>query len=664
MVKSFLNIGLVFVFVLVSISGCGKSERDKLMEIKVAEDRGDFAFDVGGFLYEEDTAVVSAAASAAGRIGYPGFIPALNDYIFDKQAEAVPEAILATGLIRDSSSFPVYSMLLKSGVKEIVIAACKAVRYSSTSSLNDELLELIGRDARISAAAITALAFSKDSAVVDEIIAHAGDFQDYEYKYAVIYALERLGGKRMRGFFLDALESEYPEIRAVACRGLGNVGQEIDYRDMIRMFYDDDARVVAEAVRAAVKLKPENAAPPIIRILQNKNDERTDSERREAAIALGEIKDLRAAQALQTTVVGAPSGLKGDILFSLGRIGRQKCYRSIEPFTTDKYWYIRAQAARALGQMKSQEAFLRLMKMTTDRDWRVILEVIYALGEAGIKSAEGFLLSTLTQSSNQYLRCAAADVLGRTREKKYVPVLIESFPETVDSSPSRARRLTGNFDAARSIIDALGTIADTTKSSEPIYFFLKKIVEGDYPRIITEDALVAISARYPDYKGQLGFYPAYVTPDNYSEIYKKYGRRPRAVIKTVRGDITVELRPDLAPRTVYNFIKLAESGFYNDNKFHRVVPDFVIQAASPFGNGWGGPGYMIREEFNDLEFTTGVIGMADSGKNTGGSQFFICLSPQPHLDGRYTSFGKVILGLDIAQSIDLMDTIKEVEILY
>ena len=125
------------------------------------------------------------------------------------------------------------------------------------------------------------------------------------------------------------------------------------------------------------------------------------------------------------------------------------------------------------------------------------------------------------------------------------------------------------------------------------------------------------------------------------------------------GKITCELYPDIAPQSVYNFISLANAGFYNGLIFHRVIPGFMIQGGCPNGNGMGGPGYEINGEFaangfrqNDLVHTTGVLSMARTmAPNSAGSQFFIMVAPAPHLDGQYAAFGQVTDGADIAIDI-------------
>ncbi|MFU8767919.1 MAG: peptidylprolyl isomerase, partial [Candidatus Methanoperedens sp.] len=118
-----------------------------------------------------------------------------------------------------------------------------------------------------------------------------------------------------------------------------------------------------------------------------------------------------------------------------------------------------------------------------------------------------------------------------------------------------------------------------------------------------------------------------------------------AVLETAKGTIKFELKESEAPITTRNFITLAEKGFYNGLTFHRVIRKFMIQGGCPKGNGTGGPGYTIKDEFHpELKHTKGAVSMANAGPNTGGSQFFITEEPQPHLDGHHSVFGQVTEG--------------------
>ncbi len=134
------------------------------------------------------------------------------------------------------------------------------------------------------------------------------------------------------------------------------------------------------------------------------------------------------------------------------------------------------------------------------------------------------------------------------------------------------------------------------------------------------------------------------------------------IILTNKGQIKIHLFPEYAPLTANNFIHLVNSQFYNGLFFHRVVPDFVIQGGDPAGDGWGGPGYMIPSEDNALPFKRGSVGIATSGFDTGGSQFFICHSRQPHLDGNYTLFANVIDGIEVIDLITQGDYIETIQL--
>ena len=140
----------------------------------------------------------------------------------------------------------------------------------------------------------------------------------------------------------------------------------------------------------------------------------------------------------------------------------------------------------------------------------------------------------------------------------------------------------------------------------------------------------------------------------------------KAIIETKNGKITIELFDKEAPGTVANFVKLIQEGFYNGLKFHRVIPDFVVQGGDPSGNGTSGPGYTIKceTEGNPHKHNRGSLSMAHRGKDTGGSQFFLVLEPQPHLDGVHTVFGQTIDGYDIMDLIeqgDIMENVTVVE---
>jgi len=136
-----------------------------------------------------------------------------------------------------------------------------------------------------------------------------------------------------------------------------------------------------------------------------------------------------------------------------------------------------------------------------------------------------------------------------------------------------------------------------------------------------------------------------------------------AVVKTSKGTITFKFFEEDAPGTVENFQKLAEEDYYDNLTFHRVEPNFVIQGGDPSGDGTGGPGYMIKDEFNPRPHLEGTVAMAKTrAPDSAGSQFYICLKALPQLDGKYTVFGQVISGLEVIHEIEVGDRIESIEI--
>lgn len=139
----------------------------------------------------------------------------------------------------------------------------------------------------------------------------------------------------------------------------------------------------------------------------------------------------------------------------------------------------------------------------------------------------------------------------------------------------------------------------------------------------------------------------------------------RVKMETSKGLIELDLFPEYAPKTVNNFVFLTEQGYYDGVSFHRVISNFVIQGGDPTGTGAGGPGYRFEDELksNPLKHETHSLSMANAGPNTNGSQFFITHSPQPHLDGKHTVFGKVVNGGEIVDAIRQGDKMVKVEVM-
>jgi len=214
-----------------------------------------------------------------------------------------------------------------------------------------------------------------------------------------------------------------------------------------------------------------------------------------------------------------------------------------------------------------------------------------------------------------------------------------------------------DLDARLSIISALGALGDQ-RAIAGLQSLLNDVepavgrgAAGALARLTGSDYTRLIPYRQPGYVDfDFGFLAE--LPDTVSVRFE-----------TVRGGFTAALYPRVAPFTVMNFLKLAERRrLFDGIAFHRVVPTFVAQGGDPREDGWGGPGYSIRSEFSSIPYGTGVIGMASSGKDTEGSQFFVTQSPQPHLDGRYTVFGEVTGGQDVVDRLQIGDRLLGVRV--
>jgi cyclophilin family peptidyl-prolyl cis-trans isomerase len=225
---------------------------------------------------------------------------------------------------------------------------------------------------------------------------------------------------------------------------------------------------------------------------------------------------------------------------------------------------------------------------------------------------------------------------------------LDEFVKTLHSFSSR-----DNVEAIGTLLDAVGKFHDP------------KVIETIRPYLA--DSTLSVREKAAGLLQGLGVADAKeaaFAPQECEQwkILRRYKKNPVALIKTSRGAVRAELFLDEAPFTAESFIRLAEQGFYDGLTFHRVVPNFVVQGGDPLGDGTGGPPWTIRSEFSPLTFERGMLGIASSGKDTEGSQFFIMHSHHPHLDGRYTIFGKVLSGMDTVDELEIGDTIISISI--
>jgi cyclophilin family peptidyl-prolyl cis-trans isomerase len=247
------------------------------------------------------------------------------------------------------------------------------------------------------------------------------------------------------------------------------------------------------------------------------------------------------------------------------------------------------------------------------------------------------------------VRATAAELLGELpADEANARLLAESLPAAARDELN---------DAALSILDSLAK-QKTPAANEAI-----KTMLDSRDHLVRRRAVTHLKANGAgDFSQRLALIQSRNSPADYARALGRLGKSVRAVVNTDKGAFTIELLPEDAPLNVDNFVQLAQSSYFNNITFHRVVPNFVVQGGDPRGDGNGGPGYQIRCEINEVPYERGAVGMALSGKDTGGSQWFVTHSPQPHLDGGYTVFGRVVAGMDVVDHIARGDRIKSISV--
>jgi cyclophilin family peptidyl-prolyl cis-trans isomerase len=308
-----------------------------------------------------------------------------------------------------------------------------------------------------------------------------------------------------------------------------------------------------------------------------------------------------------------------------------------------------APSSAADSTLKDAQKELAGMLLRSDIPTLAIPDVLQAY--SSYKMADTDQLARKYLLSNDIIvRATAAEVIGnQTPGETNTRALTDALP--------RALRDKQSNDAAVAILDALAK-QKSVAANEAI-----KTALNSPDHLIRRRAVALLKMNGAgDFSDRIGTVQTRNTALDYRRAIERTGRHPTATVVTNRGSFTIEFIPEDAPLTVDNFVQLAKRGYFNGQTIPRVVPNFVVQAGDPHGDQNGGPGYQIRCEINEIPFERGAVGMALSGKDTGGSQWFVTHSPQPHLDGGYTVFGHVIRGMEVVDNIARGDTIQRVVI--
>jgi cyclophilin family peptidyl-prolyl cis-trans isomerase len=333
---------------------------------------------------------------------------------------------------------------------------------------------------------------------------------------------------------------------------------------------------------------------------------------------------------------------KGHIILALSKDNPEMIYSLIQQNLDKGHTYFKQLLLKSLAKIKNRMSIRQLRQFLMVPDVRLNLTAFNELsryGYIGYKQAKEFLLS-----GDMALTTVAAQWVINHPEYARYDDLSEAYSKF--SEPK-------DVETQLAILQAMAYVA-----SEESNNFLQEIYNSTSSFMIakqTKEYLLNANVDLP------------VRPELQINLFvpeeKVFQKQSIFVaVETSKGNIVVELFPDIAPATVSNFLYLVKKGYYNNILFHRVIADFVVQGGDPRGDGWGGPGYVIPCEYSDLAFERGTIGIATSGKDTGSSQFFICHSEQPHLNRRYTILGKVREGMENVDKIDIEDKIIQITI--
>jgi cyclophilin family peptidyl-prolyl cis-trans isomerase/HEAT repeat protein len=498
-----------------------------------------------------------------------------------------------------------------------------------------------------------------DAAPADALLPFAED-TSLSIRWRAVYALGRLRAPGAASRLTRALNDREAYIRSLAARALtlsyaqaAKVPPASMAELLVRASSDASDQVRINALRSLASFRDSTFAPKVVTQLLDP----LPNVQVQAAQTLGQLGGAEAARALARAVAGKGTfGVRRDALVALARVDTAAFVRVSAPWRASGDWRERAAAAEGTATAGAGDKpwFLG------DRDGRVIAAGVQAWSDA-VEGPDRALVGaarSLLGHADAGVRSVAADVVSRAADPGDLPALVSLYAHTGrDSFPDAALSALKAIFAIRQSGPAAQARVDReflASSPRPQDYLLRRWAEDNWP-----EAAARWGPAYPITTGR--------TMQDYRDVAQRYlvgadsSTRPHVTIETEqRGPIEIELLGGDAPLTVANFLRLVDRHFFDRSRWHRVVPNFVVQDGDPRGDGFGGPGGTIRDEINRNRYDGPMLGMALSGPDTGSSQWFINLSAQPHLDGIYTVFGRVVGGTATLSRITQGDLIRTI----
>ncbi|HEV7797789.1 MAG TPA: peptidylprolyl isomerase [Pyrinomonadaceae bacterium] len=686
-----------------------------LLRILRAEDERRWDDDLASLFRARNANVRERAALAAGRIGNEDSVVDLIGLLqHDDESSVRAMAAFALGEIESPLGGDVLTAVLQDRRDELVgaravealgkiAAALPKEQGARAHELAGAILGALTFEARRRSApnhltillGLTATLRAKP-ANAGPTVAEFLHYSDPRIRAAAANILARLKLKDGNDQLRKLLTSDPdPIVRANAARVLGATEDKASFNALLdRALKDKDSRVRVSAIRALAQLKDPRAKATLLRranLLSVHSLRERPAETNEAleiATTLGQIlqgtSDVEALGWLGVTrqwlghtapeVEIALARLSPIVYLAGVGIGSSSVDKIRAQETILVNWKAASSLAQGLGEIAEVPTSTNNKALLSSRaeeilkamlDYRnssltlnslmavhseyAIPDVLRAYAALKPKDLDEVLRKHLKES-DVVIRATAAELLGEfPPDERNTRALVAALPVALADKQLN--------DAALAILDSLAK-QKSAKANEAIKTAL---YSQDY--LVRRRAIALLKTNGAgDFSSRIGTVQTRNTTADYERAIARMGKQIDATVTTDKGAFTIRLLPDEATLNVDNFIQLAQRQYFDGITVHRVVPNFVIQDGDPRGDGNGGPGYQIRCEINEVPYARGAVGMALSGKDTGGSQWFVTHSPQPHLDGGYTVFGNVIGGMDTVDNIVRGDVIRSIVI--
>ena len=626
--------------------------------------------DLTRLVNDEEARVRRRAALAIGHVALKEGAPALIALLTDGDAEVRQMAAFSLGLIGDASAREPLASALNDPSPLVQGSAAEALGLIGEPSAAPAIAAMMSKIVQSGALAQTpgddmdarrdtpAAAFRLGVYALvrlkaaDQLVATVLDSggQPRVHWWPVAYALQRLEDRRGLAALLAFAKDSNPYARAFGVKGLGALKDPSAVPSLMNLLTSGDRPVLIETIRALGRIGDPAAAAPLLKFITEPNA--NPQVRLEAVSALGGIRTTAATETLLDLLGDPVPAVRAAALRSLAMLDRENFVTVLSGLDDDPQWTVRASLATLLGTLTPEAGLARLNAMLGDQDQRVVPSVLASLVKLRDPKIPDILLAKL-KADDPVVRAAAAAGIGELKPPVGVEALTAAYLAAERDANNTAR---------------VGILAAVAKYGAAAAAPVLRSAFKDKDWSVRMRAATLLKQLDPaaagDVDAQIRPAPTTVSPDTYSaDRVVSPQVSPQVYIDTDRGSVQIELAVIDAPLTADNFVALARKGFFNGLAIHRVVPDFVVQDGDPRGDGEGAPGYTIRDELNEQPYLRGTVGMAlDPWPDSGGSQFFITYSPQPHLDARYTVFGRVVSGMDVVDQIQQGDIIRRVRI--